>query len=100
MGGLGSDAAIEAADIVLMEDKLSALVTAMKISQKTLHIAKENIVFALVIKVGMLILGAFGFVNMWGAVFADVGVAILCILNSIRALNETKYQLNIPQPAK
>lgn len=92
MGGLGSDAAIEAADIVLMEDKLSALVTAMKISQKTLHIAKENIVFALVIKVGMLILGAFGFVNMWGAVFADVGVSVLCILNAIRVLNVSKFK--------
>lgn len=92
MGGLGSDAAIEAADIVLMEDKLLALVTAMKISQKTLHIAKENIVFALVIKVGMLILGAFGFVNMWGAVFADVGVSVLCILNAIRVLNVSKFK--------
>ena len=92
MGGLGSDAAIEAADIVLMEDKLSALVTAMKISQKTLHIAKENIVFALVIKVGMLILGAFGFVNMWGAVFADVGVSVLCILNAVRVLNVSKFK--------
>lgn len=92
MGGLGSDAAIEAADIVLMEDKLSALVTAMEISQKTLHIAKENIVFALVIKVGMLILGAFGFVNMWGAVFADVGVSVLCILNAIRVLNVSKFK--------
>ena len=92
MGGLGSDAAIEAADIVLMEDKLSALVTAMKISQKTLHIAKENIVFALVIKVGMLILGAFGFVNMWGAVFADVGVSVICILNAIRVLNVSKFK--------
>lgn len=92
MGGLGSDAAIEAADIVLMEDKLSALVTAIKISQKTLHIAKENIVFALVIKVGMLILGAFGFVNMWGAVFADVGVSVLCILNAIRVLNVSKFK--------
>ena len=100
MGGLGSDAAIEAADIVLMDDQLDSLITAIQISKKTLRIAKENIVFAIAVKILMLILGAFGIVNMWGAVFADVGVAILCILNSIRALNETKYQLNIPQPAK
>lgn len=94
MGGLGSDAAIEAADIVLMEDELSALVTAMKISRKTIRIAKENIIFALVIKIGMLILGAFGFVNMWGAVFADVGVSVLAILNAIRALNVSKFKVN------
>ncbi|EJW90952.1 cadmium-translocating P-type ATPase, partial [gut metagenome] len=85
-------AAIEAADIVLMEDKLSALITAMKIARKTIWIAKENIIFALVIKIGMLIFGAFGFVNMWGAVFADVGVSVLCILNSIRALNVSKFK--------
>lgn len=100
MGGLGSDAAIEAADIVLMDDQLDSLITAIQISKKTLRIAKENIVFAIAVKILMLVLGVFGLVNMWGAVFADVGVAILCILNSIRALNETKYQLNIPQPAK
>lgn len=92
MGGLGSDAAIEAADIVLMEDELSALVTAMKISRKTIWIAKENIVFALVIKIGMLILGALGLVNMWGAVFADVGVSVICILNAIRSLNVSKFK--------
>lgn len=100
MGGLGSDAAIEAADIVLMEDQLSALVTAMKISQKTIRIAKENIVFALVIKIGMLILGALGFVNMWGAVFADVGVSVLCILNAIRVLNVSKFKTDIHESFK
>lgn len=94
MGGLGSDAAIEAADIVLMDDQLASLVTAIKISRKTIHIAKENIIFALVVKIGMLILGALGIVNMWGAVFADVGVSVLCILNSIRALNVSKFRLD------
>ncbi|MDE5759003.1 MAG: cadmium-translocating P-type ATPase [Allobaculum sp.] len=97
MGGLGSDAAIEAADIVLMDDQLDSLITAIEISRKTLRIAQENIVFAIGIKVLMLVLGALGIVGMWGAVFADVGVSILCILNSIRALHVQKYRLNIPQ---
>ncbi|MBF0580313.1 cadmium-translocating P-type ATPase [Erysipelotrichaceae bacterium RD49] len=100
MGGLGSDAAIEAADIVLMDDQLDSLITAIQISKKTLRIAKQNIAFAITVKVLMLALGAFGIVNMWGAVFADVGVAMLCILNSIRALNENKFRVNVPQPAK
>lgn len=94
VGSLGSDAAIEAADIVLMDDQLASLITAIKISRKTIHIAKENIIFALVVKIGMLILGALGIVNMWGAVFADVGVSVLCILNSIRALNVSKFRLD------
>ncbi len=97
MGGLGSDAAIEAADIVLMDDQLDSLITAIEISRKTLRIAQENIVFAIGIKVLMLVLGALGIVGMWGAVFADVGVSILCILNSIRALHVQKYRLNAPQ---
>lgn len=97
MGGLGSDAAIEAADIVLMDDQLDSLITAIDISRKTLRIAQENIVFAIAIKVLMLVLGALGVVGMWGAVFADVGVSILCILNSIRALHVQKYRLNTPQ---
>ncbi len=97
MGGLGSDAAIEAADIVLMDDQLDSLITAIEISRKTLRIAQENIVFAIGIKVLMLILGALGIVGMWAAVFADVGVSILCILNSIRALGVQKYRLNTPQ---
>lgn len=98
MGGLGSDAAIEAADIVLMDDQLDSLITAIDISRKTLRIAQENIIFAIGIKVLMLVLGALGIVGMWGAVFADVGVSILCILNSIRALHVQKYRLNTPQP--
>lgn len=90
MGALGSDAAIEAADIVLMDDRLSQIVTAMKISKKTLHIVYENIVFALAIKVLVLILAAFGITNMWAAVFADVGVAFLAILNAMRAMKVDK----------
>lgn len=87
MGGLGSQAAIEAADIVIMDDQPSKLFTVMKIAGKTLAIAKENVVFALVIKFAVLILGALGMASMWAAVFADVGVAVICILNSMRALN-------------
>ena len=86
MGALGSDAAIEAADIVLMDDDPAKIATAMKISKKTLRIVHQNIVFALVIKFACLALGAVGFVNMWWAIFADVGVMILAILNAIRAL--------------
>lgn len=90
MGALGSDAAIEAADIVLMDDRLSQIVTAMKISKKTLHIVYENIVFALAIKIVVLILAALGITNMWAAVFADVGVAFLAILNAMRAMKVDK----------
>jgi Cd2+/Zn2+-exporting ATPase len=86
MGGLGSDAAIEAADIVIMTDEPSKLATVMRISKKTLAIVTQNIVFAMGIKIVTLVLGAFGIANLWIAVFADVGVAILAILNSIRAL--------------
>lgn len=86
MGGLGSDAAIEAADIVLMEDKLSRLATAVKIARKTMTIVRENIVLALGIKMLILILGAFGFAGMWLAVFADVGVSVIAILNAMRTL--------------
>ena len=87
MGGLGSDAAIEAADIVIMTDEPSKIATAMKISKKTLKIAYQNIVFAIGIKVLVLILSALGITTMWAAIFADVGVTILAILNSFRALN-------------
>ena len=87
MGGLGSDAAIEAADIVLMTDEPSKIVTAIRIAKKTLGIAHQNTVFALVIKIGVMILGALDMANMWAAVFADVGVAVIAILNSLRALN-------------
>lgn len=86
MGGLGSDAAIEAADIVLMDDRPSKISTAMKISKKTLQIVVQNIVFALGVKALVLLLGAFGMANMWEAVFADVGVSVIAILNASRTL--------------
>ena len=87
MGGLGSDAAIEAADVVLMDDKLSKLLKAVKIARHTLGIAKQNIVFAIGVKVAVLILAAFGLAPMWLAVFGDIGVMVLAVLNSTRALN-------------
>jgi len=90
MGGLGSDAAIEAADIVIMNDELSKIATAIAISRKTLRIVKQNIVFALGIKAIVLIMSTFGVANMWEAVFADVGVSVIAILNSARALNVKK----------
>lgn len=86
MGGLGSDAAIEAADIVIMTDEPSKIAQAMRISRKTLQIVKQNIVFAIGVKVLVLILAALGMASMWAAVFADVGVAFLAILNAMRAL--------------
>ena len=84
MGGIGSDAAIEAADIVLMKDDINALVDAINVSKKTNKILWQNIVFALGIKILVMVLGTFGIVNMWTAVFADVGVAIIAIINSTR----------------
>lgn len=87
MGGLGSDAAIEAADIVIMTDEPSKIATAMKISKKTLKIAYQNITLAIGIKVIVLILSALGITTMWAAIFADVGVTIIAVLNSFRALN-------------
>ena len=86
MGGLGSDAAIEAADVVLMTDEPSKIAAVMKIARKTIRIANQNIVFALGVKFLVLILGALGYANMWAAVFADVGVSIIAILNAIRAM--------------
>lgn len=86
MGGSGSDAAIEAADIVLMNDDPSKIVTAISISKRTKKIANQNIVFALTVKILILILGSFGFANMWAAVFADVGVSVIAILNAMRCL--------------
>lgn len=86
MGALGSDAAIEAADIVLMDDKPSKIALAMEISKKTLRIVRQNIVFALGVKALVLLLGALGMANMWEAVFADVGVSVIAILNASRAL--------------
>ena len=87
MGALGSDAAIEAADIVLMDDKPSRIVDAIRISRKTLRIVRQNIIFALAVKGLALLLGAFGFASMWMAVFADVGVAFIAILNAMRCLH-------------
>ncbi len=87
MGALGSDAAIEAADIVLMDDDPAKLSLAMRISQKTLKIVRQNIVFALAIKVLCLLLGAMGLANMWVAIFADVGVMVIAVLNATRALH-------------
>lgn len=88
MGSMGSDAAIEAADVVLMDDDVRKIASIVKIARKTLRIVKQNIVFALAIKALVLILGALGMANMWEAVFADVGVSVIAILNSMRALNE------------
>ncbi len=90
MGAMGSDAAIEAADIVLMDDQPSKIAAAIKISQKTLRIVRQNIVFALAVKALVLILGAVGLANMWEAVFADVGVSVIAILNAMRALKTQK----------
>lgn len=90
MGALGSDAAIEAADIVLMDDRLTGLSKAMRISRKTMRIVHQNIVFSLLVKLAVLVLGALGIANMWFAVFGDVGVMILAILNAMRALHIQK----------
>ena len=92
MGALGSDAAIEAADIVLMDDKPSKIATAMRISRKTLRIVKQNIWFALGVKGAVLVLGAFGVATMWEAVFADVGVAFIAILNAMRCLRVEEFR--------
>ena len=92
MGALGSDAAIEAADIVLMDDKPSKIATAMRISRKTLRIAHQNIWFALIVKFAVMILGAFDLATMWEAVFADVGVAFIAILNATRCLKTEEFR--------
>ena len=91
MGGLGSDAAIEAADVVLMTDEPSKISAVVQIARKTIRIANENIVFALGVKLLVLILGATGYANMWAAVFADVGVSVIAILNAIRAMRVKKF---------
>ena len=93
MGAMGSDAAIEAADVVLMDDDPSKIAKAIKISRKCLSIVYQNIVFAIGIKLIVLALGALGFASMWAAVFADVGVSVIAILNAIRALNVKKYDV-------
>lgn len=97
MGGLGSDAAIEAADIVIMTDEPSRISTAIHLSRKTLKIVKENIVFAILIKVLFLILGALGIASMGGAVFADVGVTVIAVLNAMRCLNVKPFEKEISQ---
>ena len=86
MGGLGSDAAIEAADIVLMDDNPMGIGKAIRIARKTIKIVKQNIIFAIGVKILVLLLAVFGIANMWAAVFADVGVAVIAILNALRAL--------------
>ena len=90
MGAMGSDAAIESADVVLMDDDPARIALAMKISRKCLRIVHQNIVFAIGIKVICLILGALGIANMWMAIFADVGVMILAVLNAVRCLKIPK----------
>ena len=86
MGALGSDAAIEAADVVVMDDKPSRIAEAILLSRRTIRIARENIWFAIGIKVLVLLLAGFGLASMWMAVFADVGVTVLAVLNSMRTL--------------
>ena len=86
MGGLGSDAAIEAADVVLMDDKPSKIALAIRIARRTIRIAKQNVWFAIGVKVAVLVLAALGIGTMWMAVFADVGVTVLAVLNAMRAL--------------
>ena len=86
MGGLGSDAAIEAADVVLMTDEPTKIVDSINLSKRTMRIVKQNIIFAIFIKILVLILSAFGLSTMWEAVFADVGVSVIAILNALRVL--------------
>ena len=90
MGALGSDAAIETADVVLMDDDPAKIALAMRISRRTLRIVYENIVFALAVKAVCLVLGAIGIANMWLAIGADVGVMVLAVLNATRALSAGK----------
>ena len=86
MGGLGSDAAIEAADVVIMDDQPSKIALAIRIARRTLSIAHQNVYFAIGVKVAVLLLATFGLATMWLAVFADVGVTVLAVLNAMRAL--------------
>ena len=90
MGSIGSDAAIEAADVVIMDDDLKRIPSTIAIARKTMGIAKQNIAFALIVKIVVLALGALGIANMWAAVFGDVGVSVICILNSMRLLTTKK----------
>ena len=90
MGGLGSDAAIEAADIVIMDDTPSKVASAIRIARRTIGIARQNVIFAIGVKVAVLILAAIGLASMWMAVFADVGVTFLAIVNAMRTLKYKK----------
>ena len=90
MGGIGSDAAIEAADIVIMDDDIRKIAKTKRISKFTLSIIRQNIAIALIVKLGIIVLSIFGIANMWIAVFGDVGVAVICILNSMRILSRRK----------
>jgi Cd2+/Zn2+-exporting ATPase len=90
MGGLGSDAAIEAADVVLMDDQPSKIALAIRIARRTLSIARQNVVFAIGVKVAVLLLAVCGIATMWLAVFADVGVTVLAVLNAMRAISRLK----------
>ena len=92
MGGLGSDAAIEAADIVIMTDETSKISKAINLSKKTMRIVRENIIFAIFVKIAVLVLTAFGASTMWEAVFADVGVSVVAIINALRMLNIKKFE--------
>ena len=92
MGAMGSDAAIEAADIVLMNDNPDDIAKAIDVARRTMRIVWQNIIFALGIKFAVLVLAAFGIANMWMAVFADVGVAVIAILNAMRAMNVSRYE--------
>ena len=92
MGSLGSDAAIEAADLVIMDDELSKIADIIRISRKTVRIVRQNVAFALIVKAAVLILGIFGLANMWEAVFGDVGVTVLAVLNAMRALTPPSAQ--------
>ena len=89
MGGLGSDAAIEAADVVLMDDKPSKIAVAIRIARRTIRIARQNVWFAIGVKLLVLILAATGFATLWMAVFADVGVTVLAVLNAMRTLRNS-----------
>ena len=90
MGAMGSDAAIESADVVIMDDDLKKIPVAVRLAKRTMRISRENIVFALGVKVIILGLGALGIAGMWSAVFGDVGVLVICILNSMRTLKKSK----------
>nr|MDE6150047.1 heavy metal translocating P-type ATPase [Ruminococcus sp.] len=92
MGAMGSDAAIEAADIVLMDDNPEKIPMAIDIAKRTLRIVHQNIVFALAVKAAVLVLGTLGIANMWEAVFADVGVSVIAILNAMRALKISNHK--------